>query len=59
MKTKNKKGCGKKVYSSEDEVVFIGKEQIYFFNSQPLFYYFCDLCDGWHLTSKETLNKIK
>ena len=55
---KNKTNCGKKIYESEDLVLFIGREQLYFFNSQPLYYYYCELCYGWHLTSKETKNKI-
>jgi hypothetical protein len=50
--------CGKKKYTTEDDVVFVGRIQMFEFGSQQLFYYFCDDCLAWHLTSKETKNRI-
>jgi hypothetical protein len=64
MSKKNKKynkkffSCGKKIYTTEDDVIFVGREQMFEFGSQQLFYYFCDDCLAWHLTSKETKNRI-
>ena len=57
MKKKTK--CGKKEYLTEDDVIFIGREQIFLYKSiKKLYYYFCDECESWHLTSKSTDKKI-
>lgn len=52
------KFCGKKIYNTEEDIFFVGREQMFEFGSKQLYYYFCDSCFGWHLTSKETKNKI-
>jgi len=58
MSYSNKLSCGKKKYTTEDDVIFVGREQIFEFGAEQLYYYFCDDCLAWHLTSKETENKI-
>lgn len=50
--------CGKKKYITENDVIFVGREQMFEFCSQQLFYYFCDDCLAWHLTSKQTKNRV-
>ena len=50
--------CNKKQYASEDDVIFVGREQMFNYNSEQLYYYFCDTCESWHLTSKPTDKKI-
>ena len=58
-KMKKEKGCGKKKYQSEDDVIFVGREQVFiYWATEQLYYYYCDECDAWHLTSKPTENKI-
>ena len=44
--------CSKKQYKTEDEAAFVAKEQMYIYKSVPLYWYLCDLCNMWHLTSK-------
>ena len=51
--------CNKKQYASEDDVIFTGREQMFTHGSEQLYYYFCDICESWHLTSKPTDKKIK
>ena len=56
---KKKKGCGKKKYESEDDAIFVGREQVFvYWSTERLYYYYCDECEAWHLTSKETNKKI-
>lgn len=54
----NKLSCGKKKYNTESDVIFVGREQMFEFGAQQLYYYFCDDCLAWHLTSKKKENKI-
>jgi hypothetical protein len=53
------RGCAKKQYNTEDDVIFVGREQMFSHGSDQLYYYQCDVCEKWHLTSKSTENKIK
>jgi len=59
MKKIIKKGCGKKCYLTEEDAIFAGREQVFiYWTIEQLYYYFCEECNSWHLTSKKTENKI-
>ena len=59
MKKINKIGCGKKRYSTEDNVIFVGREQMFLYKSEQLYYYFCEECNSWHLTSNNYISSKK
>ena len=35
------KFCGKKIYNTEEDIFFVGREQMFEFGSKQLYYYFC------------------
>jgi len=54
-------GCGKMTYQTRDDAKYalnhLSKNNLDHNRSSPVRYYFCDICNGWHLTKKKNEQK--